>query len=286
MLSYRHHFHAGNHADVLKHVSLVALLRALTRKNKALCYIDTHAGRGRYLLAPAASTRAPEWLEGLGRILGAADAPAAVTDWRDCLGDLAAGLPSAGSGTAGSYPGSPAIAAQILRPGDRLLLSELHPDDARALIDTFAGDPRVDAAQRDGYAEIARCLPPRERRALMLVDPAYERRDESDRVRGAVDTALARLANASIVVWYPIARASGCERLLRAPPGPNDVPLLHIELCVHPRDNPLGMNGSGLLIWNPPFQFDATLTGCLPWLAARLDQGGGDWQIQWLRAPR
>ena len=281
MLSYRHHFHAGNHADVLKHVTLVALLRALTRKNKPLCYIDTHAGRGHHALAPRDRSPTPEWVEGLGRVLDAPAAPAPVGDWLACVAAIAA----AAVGPAGSYPGSPAFAAHILRPEDRLLLSELHPTDAQALIRTFADDPRVEAGQRDGYAQITRCLPPRERRALLLVDPAYERREEPETVHAAIETALGRLRHATIAVWYPIARASGCDRLLRALPGPDDVAVLQIELTVRPRDNPLGMSGSGLLIWNPPFRLDETLAECLPWLAARLDQGGGGWRLEWRREP-
>ncbi|HAZ60095.1 MAG TPA: 23S rRNA (adenine(2030)-N(6))-methyltransferase RlmJ [Gammaproteobacteria bacterium] len=281
MLSYRHQFHAGNHADVLKHVVLVALLRALTRKDKPLCYLDTHAGRGTYPLPPPGGSPAPEWPDGLGRIFAVDDLPGPVADWlrivRECAG---------GGDDVRHYPGSPMFAARVLRPRDRLILSELHPADAETLIAAFADDARVEADRRDGHAQITRSLPPRERRALLLVDPAYERREEIEAVRRTVDTALARLAHATIALWYPITRTSGCERLLAAPPGPEGTPLLQVEIAVRPRDNPIGLNGSGLLIWNPPFGLDTTLGECLPWLAARLDQGGGgEWCLEWRCAP-
>jgi 23S rRNA (adenine2030-N6)-methyltransferase len=289
MLSYRHHFHAGNHADVLKHVVLVALLRALTRKDKALCCIDSHAGRGFYTLPSADARPAPEWPEGVGRMAGAEQAPAAVSDWLAAVHALAAaeGGAATAAATAGlrHYPGSPALAAHILRPCDRLLLSELHPADAEALARRFAADPRVAVGHRDGYAEILRCLPPRERRALVFIDPAYERREEPAAVRRAIDAALARLAHACVALWVPIMRSGEDERLLAAPPGPRGTPLLAAGLTVRPRDNPLGLNGSVMLVWNPPFALDLTLADCLPWLAGRLDQGGGGWQLDWLQRP-
>jgi 23S rRNA (adenine2030-N6)-methyltransferase len=298
MLSYRHHFHAGNHADVLKHVALVALLRALTRKDKPLCFIDTHAGRGLYALRAAGGEPAPEWPDGIGRTLRAFTEEAvadAVTAWaaavRTAIGHVHSENPERPStdghgDTPGLYPGSPALAAACLRASDRLLLSELHPGDAEALLAHFDADARVEAARRDGHAHARRCLPPRERRALMLIDPAYERREEINEVLTTVTTALARMATATIAVWYPLARGNGVDQLLRASPGTEDQALLHLQLRVRPADNPIGMNGSGLLIWNPPWQFDTAMEAALPWLSAQLDQGGGGWLLQWLRAPR
>jgi 23S rRNA (adenine2030-N6)-methyltransferase len=275
-MKYRHAFHAGNFADVHKHVTLLALLRALARKDKGFLYLDTHAGAGLYELAGADGRHGAEARSGIDLLLPPAGprgaAAAAAPEIRDYLQALAALRAAAGSDTV--YPGSPLIAAQALRPQDRGVCCETLPAECRALERALARFERVRAECGDGYAAIAALLPPPERRALVLIDPPYETpRAELDAALGAAATAIARLANAIVALWYPIKDARALTPWLRRAGG-LAAPTLAAELWVHPCDTAIGLNGSGMLIVNPPWQFDADLQRWLPELGRRLDVAG------------
>ena len=257
-MNYRHAYHAGNAADCFKHAVLVWALRALARKPKPFFVLDTHAGVGRYDLAGEAALRTGEAGSGILRLLH--DAPDPLADY---LG-LVRGL--------GLYPGSPALIAALLRPGDRAVFCELHPEDHAALrAAAFARDTRVSVHLRDGYAAIDAFLPPPERRGLVLIDPPYEQPDEHDQVLIALRSANARFPSGVVLAWYPVKHRAPVRALhdaLRAGPI-RDV--VAVELLLRQPLDPTRLNGSGLVIVNPPFRFDAELP---PILAALLDRLG------------
>lgn len=282
MLSYRHAFHAGNFADVFKHVLLVALLQALTRKDKPLSYLETHAGAGRYDLAGREAARTAEHRDGVWRVAQAASPPAVVARYLALLRVLDPSLPD--GGTPRWYPGSPLIASSMLRQHDRLTLCELHPADADALESNFAGDRRVGVHRRDGYEALHALLPPTPRRGLVLVDPSYEVADEIALLQGALMRAFARWPVGVVAIWYPLLARKPMTRLhesLRCAPIPG---VLAAEMLLRPADAPLGMNGCGMLIANPPWRLENEIGPVLQWLARVL---AGDTRpatrLWWLR---
>jgi len=284
-MKYRHAFHAGNFADVHKHATLLALIRALQRKPKPFLYLDTHAGAGAYDGAAADTRHGAEARGGLDRLLPrgghAPTAPPASAELRDYL-ERVAELRAA-SGAAALLPGSSLLAACALRPVDRGVCCELQPAECRALERALAPYPRMRALCTDGFAAIGAQLPPRERRALVLIDPPYEDgRAELDAALDASAAALRRLANAVVAVWYPIKDARTLAPWL-ARAARLAAPTLLAELWVHPRDTAVGLNGSGMLISNPPWQFDAELARWLPELGRRLDpEGHGGTAHRWI----
>jgi 23S rRNA (adenine2030-N6)-methyltransferase len=285
MLSYRHAFHAGNFADVVKHVALIALLRAITRKPAPCFCIDTHAGAGVYdLAAPPPGTRR-EFAGGIARLWRHEGAcPPSVARYLELV--RAANPPAALAAPAPSvYPGSPALVRACLRAQDRLVCCELHPTDFAALRASFAGDDRIELRRADGYATLAAVLPPRERRGLVLIDPAYERADEPDRVCAAFESGMRRFGHGVFAVWYPITRLLPLTQLFTgvARAGTRKVEVLRAELCVRPDDHPLGLNGSGLLIANPPYRSDESIAEALEWLQPHLaPDGAGRTRTDWL----
>ncbi|MCC7462709.1 MAG: 23S rRNA (adenine(2030)-N(6))-methyltransferase RlmJ [Gammaproteobacteria bacterium] len=284
-MKYRHAFHAGNFADVHKHVTLLALLRALHRKEQGLLYLETHAGAGQYAPGGAAGLHGLEARGGLERLLPRAGTPpagpATATEIHDYVAVVQALRASAG---AALLPGSPLIAASALRPQDRGVCCEIQPAECRALERALRPYPRMRALCGDGYAAIAAQLPPRERRALLLIDPPYEEpRREWDSALDAIDAALRRLANAVMALWYPIKDERTLTPWLQRA-AQLTAPALAAELWVHPRDTRVGLNGSGLLIVNPPWQFDSGLGRWQPELGRRLDSGGhGGTQYRWIK---
>ncbi len=270
MLSYRHGYHAGNHADVLKHTVLVALLRHLALKDKPFWVVDTHAGAGFYRLDHAFAQKTSEWREGVGRIFDAPDAPPAVADYL-ALVHAANGMVADArvAGAPSVYPGSPWITRQLLRPDDRLHVFELHTSDAPALIDTLRGDRQVKVTAGDGYAGLKASWPPAPRRGLALIDPSYEVKDEYGLVVDAVADALKRFPTGIVAVWYPrlVRRESEMlpGRLTRLSPDN----WLHVALDVRARAEQ-GMHGSGMVVLNSPWTLPDALKPCMPWLRSRL----------------
>jgi 23S rRNA (adenine2030-N6)-methyltransferase len=276
MLSYRHGFHAGNAGDVLKHAALAAALALLARKDRPLCYLESHAGAGRYDLAAARAAKTGEHRAGIGRLWDRTDAPAALEPY---LRVVRAENPD---GALRRYPGSPAIAAALLRPGDRLVLMELNAADGEALRATFRGDRRVAVHRRDGYEGLVALVPPRERRGLALLDPSYEVESDYAVVVATVAAAHARWPGGCYAIWYPLLDRPLSRRLARALVATGLRRILCAELRVDARDGP-GMKGAGLLWVNPPFTLDAALAGALPWLASILGLGGaGAHRLEWL----
>ncbi len=283
-MNYRHAFHAGNHADVLKHVALLAIIDALARKEAPFFVLDTHAGRGRYLLGGKESQRTGEAQGGISRLLGQAQpVPPAVERY---LRAVEAVNPV---GALIAYPGSPLLAAQAMRQQDRLAACELQPEEAAALKEVFAHDGRVAVHVRDGYEAMHAMLPPRIgavkfARGLVLIDPPYEAQDaEYPRIVAALRDALSKWPTATYAVWYPIKQRRSLLPFFRKVAALPAKSALLAELQVRPDDSPLRLNGSGMLILNPPWQLDAALAPALPALRQSLGEAGGSTRLEWLK---
>jgi len=254
-MKYRHSFHAGNFADVHKHVALCALLQAMQRKDKGFFYLDTHAGAGRYDLASADTHQGAEARHGLSALMGAAPQLQsaelqtycqAVQALRDSLGN-----PDA-------CPGSPWLAGNLLRLQDRGLCCELLPAECRALERALGGLRRMRVECADGLERARAVLPPQERRCLVLIDPPYENpAAELDHSLEALHLILERAANAVVALWYPIKDERTLVPFLARAERQLQAPALTLELWIYPRDSRVGLNGSGLLVVNPPYQFQS-----------------------------
>ena len=272
MLSYRHAFHAGNHADVLKHFVLVCLLRHLAQKDKPFWVIDTHAGAGAYGLDAGYAAKNAEFAEGIGRLLDKTELPAALADYVDLVRGMNAG------GKLSFYPGSPYLAAKLLRPQDRLRLFEMHPTDVDLLGKTFQNDKRVIVTRGDGFAGLRALLPPPPRRALVLIDPSYEDKADYSRVVEAVKDSLKRFPTGTYAIWYPQLARPEARRLPERLRALKDVAWLDASLSVRkPATGEPGMSGSGVFVVNPPWTLAGTLRECLPALksALALDDNAG-----------
>jgi 23S rRNA (adenine2030-N6)-methyltransferase len=272
MLSYRHAFHAGNHADVLKHFVLVQLLEYFNQKDKPYWYIDTHAGAGCYALDEAFARKNAEFEEGVARLLGRKDVPAEVKSYLKVVRDL-----NNNSGKLRLYPGSPCCAAPLLRADDRMRLFELHPADRQLLQKTFEpyGSKAI-VLEQDGFTGINAFLPPPTRRALVLIDPPYEVKTDYRTVVAMLKESLRRFPTGTYMVWYPKLHSMQSrelpEKLKRLP----ITSWLHVSMDVHtPSEDGFGMHGSGLFIINPPWTLPATLKKVMPWLVEVLGQDEG-----------
>lgn len=277
-MNYRHAFHAGNHADVFKHATLLRLAALLARKETPFAYLDSHSGVGRYDLAGDQASRTDEWREGIGRLWALESAPAAFVGYREAVAALNP------DGALRYYPGSPELMRQALRPQDRLLLNELHPEDGRLLKENMARDRRVAVHQKDGWLLPRALLPVPERRALLLIDPPFEKADELERCVKAIAEAIGRMRQTVIMLWYPIKDRRQLRRFhagLQASGAPK---LLNVELLIRAADDATRLNGSGLAIVNPPWGLEEELRDLLPWLAEHLAQGEGSWRLDWLIA--
>jgi 23S rRNA (adenine2030-N6)-methyltransferase len=274
MLSYRHSFHAGNHADVLKHLVLTRILEYLTRKDKPLCYLDTHAGAGGYALHSAQAQKNREYETGIGRLWGRNDLPAPLAAYVDLVRRFNP------EGRLLQYPGSPWLARQLLRPVDRLLLHELHPADCAALRDQFDGDRRVQVICADGYQGCIAAQPPTERRGLVLLDPPFELKSDYRQAIETLHQAHKRFATGVYALWYPVverARIEQMERALRATGIPR---VERYELGVAADRRGHGMTASGLLVVNPPWTLRQEMEQCLPWLAGELGGEQGRFRME------
>jgi 23S rRNA (adenine2030-N6)-methyltransferase len=282
-LNYRHAFHAGNHADVLKHVVLLALCDALAAKASPCFALDTHAGRGLYALSSTAAARTGEAAGGFDRLAGLARGEPAVDRYRDAVAACRA------IHGEDAYPGSPWLLAHALRGQDRIACCELQPEEAAALRRAVGGDPRVSVHLRDGYAAMRALLPPkgdggRIGRGLVLVDPPFEAQlREFDTAFAAIEAGLGRWPQGVFALWYPIKQARALHPAMRRAAEIASRGTLAAELHVRPADSPLRMNGSGMLVFNPPWRLEQALAPALDTLARALDEGGGGHEVRWLR---
>jgi 23S rRNA (adenine2030-N6)-methyltransferase len=271
MLSYRHAFHAGNHADVLKHTVLLELLAYMRRKEKPFTYIDTHAGAGLYALDHGYATQLAEYVDGVGRLWERDDLPAPLAAYREAVRDCNPGAALL------RYPGSPWLAQQQLRDADRTILFELHGSDAQFLRENFSSAGKtVRIEEADGFAGLKGLLPPPSRRGLVLIDPPYEEKKDYARVVVALAEGLKRFATGTFALWYPQLQRAEAQELPARLKELGAPAWLHVALTVRtPAADGFGMHGSGLFIINPPYTLPATLQGLLPYLVAHLGQNGG-----------
>ncbi len=277
MLSYRHGFHVGNHGDVVKHVALAQLLRALQKKEKGFVYIDTHAGAGSYRLDSPEALKTGEFRDGIGRVAETPDPPGVIADYLERVRHTNIG------DTLERYPGSPLIARQLLRPSDRAVLCEMHPADAEQLERLFRGDRAVQVSREDGHRRLPALLPPPERRGLVLMDPAYEVKSEYRMVVDTLAEAHRRWATGIYALWYPVVSRAMVSGMMGAFTGLGIRKMLRLELGVKPDAAEWGMTGSGLLVINPPWHFDEQMAEALAWLEPSLSQQPGSyWTVDWL----
>jgi 23S rRNA (adenine2030-N6)-methyltransferase len=273
-MNYRHAFHAGNHTEILKHGALVLILEALRGKPKPFFVLDTHAGAGMADLAADPARRTGEAAEGIGRVIDA-DLPA---------GRYLEIVRSLNLDGLRRYPGSPAIAAALLRDGDRLVACELHPEDVAPLRALFRGDRRVAVHHRDGYAALKAFLPPPEGRGLVLIDPPFEARDEFARLADALAFAARRWPAGVLAAWYPVKDRTAADAFHMALEAAAVPEVLIAEVTLRPPDGTLV--GGGLAIVNPPYRLDAALTALGPAILAALGAAEGASRVEWLTPPR
>jgi len=270
MLAYRHAFHAGNHADVLKHVVLMLVLRYMSGKDKPYRLVDTHAGAGGYSLEGRYAQKKGEFEQGIGRLWGRTDLPPALADYVELVRRFNP------QGTLEQYPGSPALAQMLLRPKDQLRLYELHPTDHRILAAYLGGAKGAEVHHADGFDGLKAQLPPSTRRAVVLIDPSYEGHGDYARVVATLRDALQRFAEGVYVVWYPQVQKVEATQLPKrlqalAPKG-----WLHARLTVQRADAMgFGLAGSGMFVINPPYTLHDELAAVLPWLVEALGQYDG-----------
>ena len=266
-MNYRHAFHAGNFADVVKHATLARILVHLREKAAAFRVIDTHAGAGIYDLASEAASRTGEWRDGIGR-LAAAELPPGIAELLAPY--LAAVAATNGAGTLDGgaalrrYPGSPLIALSLMRPQDRLAACELEPGAAAALAVNLGHDHRARAVAIDGWVALNAYVPPKERRGVVLIDPPYEERDEFSRLADRLIAAHRKWATGTFVLWYPIKDRDGADRLAVTLRRSTIRKLLRVELAWPPEHAEGRLNGTGLIVANPPWRLAEELTQLMP----------------------
>lgn len=280
MLSYRHAYHAGNFADVQKHAVLALLAQALCRKDKPWLYLDTHAAAGHYDLGSDAARHGAEYERGILRLWRCTDVAASLQPY---LNAVAAVNGTATPAPLRRYPGSPRIARHFMRDHDRMTLCELHPQEIDNLRSEFGRERNVSIVHGDGYQALNSHLPPKERRGLVLVDPSYERADEWERVVDAIGTAHQRWPTGVYALWYPIQERPRIERFHKRLQGTGINKMLCAELWVYPDDAALRLNGSGVVVINPPWQLEAAIEEAMDYLWRVLSpEGVGGRRVEWL----
>ncbi len=272
-MNYRHAFHAGNFADVVKHAILSRIVAHLRKKDSAFRVIDTHAGAGLYDLTGPEAARSPEWRGGIGRLLEATPDPAAQALLQDYLGAVQAANPD---GKIVRYPGSPALVCAWLRRADRLVACELEPSAQAALSDNLHGDRRVKVVAIDGWNALSAYIPPKERRGLVLIDPSYERTDEFPRLASALEAAARKWRTGIFLAWYPIKDARDNAAFARDLGKRGLTNMLRAELVLSSASRDSKLRGGGQLIVNPPWTLEADLKILLPALAKILAPGVKD----------
>ena len=277
MLAYRHLFHAGNFADVFKHSIVVQLATLIERKEKPFLFLDTHAGIGRYDFSHAWAQKNREFENGIARIFTRSDCPASLVPYLEAV---RAQNPD---GKLRFYPGSPLLIHRLLRANDRMALIELNRDDCDRLQKQFAADRRVQVRNMDGYQALKAFLPPKERRALILIDSSFDRANEFERIADAVVAAHKRFSTGVYAIWYPLMEPVDISAFERRIAESGIRKVLKLELSVHPGNWVEGLRGSAMLIVNPPYETDTLAAPVLHWLWKALSvDGDGRYRVKWL----
>ncbi|HGE6030200.1 TPA: 23S rRNA (adenine(2030)-N(6))-methyltransferase RlmJ [Vibrio cholerae] len=276
MLSYRHSFHAGNHADVLKHIVQSLILNSLQQKEKPFVYHDTHSGVGRYDLTHEWSEKTGEYKQGIARVWQQDNIPAELDSYLDAIRQLNQGE------TLRYYPGSPRVARAHLREQDRMVLTELHPSDYPLLEQEFHRDRQVSIYKEDGFARLKASLPPQERRGLVLIDPPYELAKEYRDVVRAIAQSYKRWATGIYAIWYPVVNRCDIDDMLQGLQGLGIRKILQIELGVAPDTNERGMTASGMIVINPPWTLESQMQTILPFLKQAIAPATGHYKVEWV----
>ncbi|EEW11764.1 MULTISPECIES: 23S rRNA (adenine(2030)-N(6))-methyltransferase RlmJ [Vibrio] len=276
MLSYRHSFHAGNHADVLKHIVQSLILNSLQQKEKPFVYHDTHSGVGRYDLTHEWSEKTGEYKQGIARVWQQDNIPAELDSYLDAIRQLNQGE------TLRYYPGSPRVARAHLREQDRMVLTELHPSDYPLLEQEFHRDRQVSIYKEDGFARLKASLPPQERRGLVLIDPPYELAKEYRDVVQAIAQSYKRWATGIYAIWYPVVNRCDIDDMLEGLQGLGIRKILQIELGVSPDTNERGMTASGMIVVNPPWTLESQMQTILPFLKQAIAPATGHYKVEWV----
>lgn len=269
MLAYRHAFHAGNHADVLKHCVLQQILMYMNQKDKPYWVIDTHAGAGMYSLASDYANTKSEYLDGVARLWECDDLPPVLREYMNLI------QLCNNKGDWTLYPGSPEVIRRTIRSDDRMRLFELHPTDFEILQENFERDRQAKLFNSDGFASLKALLPPPTRRAVIFMDPPYEIKTDYPKVVDALEEGLARFAEGVYVIWYPILTRGDHIRLIESL-GKLSEKTLNIAMTVQePDEKGFGMLGSGLFVINPPWTLKGTMETVMPYLVEKLAQYPG-----------
>lgn len=279
-MNYRHAYHAGNFADVVKHAALALVIEHMKQKPAAFRIVDTHAGIGAYDLGSTEAEKTGEWREGIGRVMAAAfseEARKALAPYLDVVRRFNPG------GSLIRYPGSPLLARELMRGEDRLVVNELHPEDQLLLKRLFAHDSQVKVMALDAWTAVKALLPPPERRGIILIDPAFEQGGELDRLVEALKEGVRRFAGGTYLLWYPIKELRPVAAFRRKIAELGLPKATAFELTIRDTQDETLLNGAGLLVVNPPFTLAATLEVLLPELARVLAQGrGGGYRVEQL----
>ena len=268
-MNYRHAFHAGNFADVMKHIIFVLAIEHLRKKSKPFRVIDTHAGCGLYDLRNEKAQRTLEWQNGIGRLVAVREQETWIAQF-SALNSYLGILDIFNTEELQFYPGSPLIAEKLLRDSDRLIANELHPDDVGILRSNFARNQRVKVMNLNGWTFLKSALPPPERRGLVLIDPPFEQPGEFERMAQGLMAAVKRFATGVYLLWYPLKQLNDVVRFKDSLRGSNLKSLLAVEVWVAPHDPSSGLTGTGMLIHNAPFGLQEELFSLLPYLTKLL----------------
>ncbi len=276
MLSYRHSFHAGNHADVVKHIVQSLILDALKQKDKPFVYHDTHSGVGRYDLQDERSEKTGEYKDGIAKIWQQQDLPAEIQSYLDAITALNK------DDVLRYYPGSPRVARAQIREQDRMVLTELHPNDFPLLLQEFRGDRQVKMFKEDGFARLKASLPPKERRGVVLIDPPYELKHEYMDVVNAIKNSYQRWATGTYAIWYPVVYRENITKMIKGLEKLGIRKILQIELGVAPDSDERGMTASGMIVINPPWKLESQMQAILPWLQQAIAPETGHHLVEWI----
>ena len=264
MLSYRHSFHAGNFADVLKHTVSVSILNHMLKKDKPFCYLDTHSGCGAYSLSSEQALKTQEFNNGIMRLWGRTDLPEPVANYMQQVAEFNA------VHDLKHYPGSPSIARQMLREDDRMFLFELHPNEFTNMRENFSGDRQIKMSKSDGLQGLIANMPPKERRGYILIDPSYEIKTEYQEVVDTLIESVKRFATGTYALWYPVVNRITIKKMERElmTSGIKNIQLF--ELGIEADSGEKGMTSSGMIVINPPWTLKKEMQASLPFLAKNL----------------
>lgn len=276
MLSYRHSFHAGNHADVLKHIVQTLIIGSLKQKETPFVYHDTHSGAGRYDLFDEHAEKTGEYKQGIGLIWPREDVPLEMSPYIAAIQAL-----SQNDGLR-FYPGSPRLGRSLLREQDRAVFSELHSTDFPLLLQEFRGDRQVKMYKEDGFARLKGSLPPKERRGLVLIDPPYELKHEYQDVINAIEDSIGRWATGTYAIWYPVVYRKNVDLITQGIKNLGIKKVMQIELGVLPDCEERGMTASGMIVINPPWTLEKQMGEILPWLQSVIAPKTGHHFVRWV----